>query len=127
MEEVMNSYGRHYIASDVLQVEQNLGIWDSYNGLTAGEPGMARAASYFGFVTNPNPPRTIQDLIAITNRGYPVIVGSTGHILVVKGGDDTYVYLVDSAPANRVAMTYAQFTAFWNGFSVLMTPPNTFK
>lgn len=127
LEEVMNSYGHHYIASDVLQVEQNLGIWDSYNGLTAGEPGMARAAASFGFVANANPPRTIHDLITVANRGYPVIVGSTGHILVVKGGDDTYVYLVDSAPANRVAMTYAQFTAFWNGFSVLVTPPNTFK
>lgn len=127
LEEVMNSYGRHYIASDVLQVEQNMGVWDSYNGLTAGEPGMARAASYFGFVSNPNPPRTLKDLLAVANRGYPVIVGSPGHILVVKGGDDTYVYLVDSAPANRTAMTYAQFMAFWDGFSVLITPPNAFK
>src|SRR5205085_607444 len=91
MEEVMNSYGRHYIASDVLQVEQNLGVWDSYDGLTAGEPGMAKAAASFGFQTDPHPPRTLADLITVTNRGFPVIVGSPGHILVVKGGDANYV------------------------------------
>ncbi|HEX7733806.1 MAG TPA: hypothetical protein VF458_03060 [Ktedonobacteraceae bacterium] len=124
MEEVMNSYGRHYIASDVLQVEQNLGVWDSYDGLTGGEPGMAKAAAYFGFQIDPHPPRTLADLITVTNRGFPVIVGSPGHILVVKGGDASYVYLVDSAPANRTAMTHAQFMAFWDGFSVLMTPQN---
>jgi hypothetical protein len=123
LEEVMNSYGRHYIASDVLQEEQNLGVWDTYDGLTGGEPGMARTAAYFGFQTSPNPPRTLQTLIATANKGYPVIIGSPGHIMVVKGGDDNYVYVVDSSPANRTIMTYAQFLAFWDGFSVLVLPP----
>ncbi|HWZ18740.1 MAG TPA: hypothetical protein VNW73_08080, partial [Ktedonobacteraceae bacterium] len=49
MEEVMDAYGRHLIAADVLQVESNLGVWDTYNGLTGGEPGIAKVASYFGF------------------------------------------------------------------------------
>jgi hypothetical protein len=123
LEEVMNSYGRHYIASDVLQVEQNLGVWDTYDGLTGGEAGMAKTAAQFGFQVNPNPPRTLQALIATANEGYPVIVGNVGHILVVKGGDANYVYLVDSAPANRVAFTYAQFMAFWNGQVVQLLPP----
>lgn len=122
LQEVMNSYGRHYIAADVLQVEANLGIWDTYDGLTGGEPGMAHAAAQFGFQANPHPPRTLHDLLAVTNQGFPVIVGSPGHILVVKGGDARYVYLVDSAPANRTALTYAQFLAFWDGFTVLVTP-----
>lgn len=124
LEEVMNSYGRHYIASDVLQVELDLGVWDTYDGLTGGEPGMAKTAAHFGFQTSPNPPRTLDSLIATANKGFPVIVGSPGHILVVKGGDDNYVYLVDSAPANRTAMTHAQFMAFWDGFSVLLLPPS---
>lgn len=124
LEEVMNAYGHHYIASDVLQVEQNMGVWDSYNGLTAGEPGMAKVAAYFGFQASPTPPRTLADLIMVTNRGFPVIVGSPGHILVVKGGDANYVYLVDSAPANRTVLTHAQFMDFWDGFSVLITPKN---
>lgn len=120
--EVMNAYGRHYIASDSLQVEANMGIWNITQGLTGGEPGMARAAAYFGFKTDPNPPRTLDSLILMANKGFPVIVGSTGHILVVKGGDANYVYLVDSAPANRQRLTHEQFMSFWNGFSVLITP-----
>lgn len=122
MEEVMNAYGKHLIASDVLQVEQNLGVWDSYDGLTGGEKGIAEAAAYFGFKASPHPPRTLQALLAIANKGYPVIVGVPDHILVVKGGDSQYVYLVDSAPADQTVVTYAQFMVEWNNFSVLLTP-----
>jgi hypothetical protein len=122
MEEVMNSYGRHLIAADVLQVESNLGVWDTYNGLTGGEAGIAKAADYFGFKAVPNPPRTIPDLIAVANKGYPVIVGVPGHILVVRGGDSNYVYLVDSAPADRTIMSREQFANWWDNFSVELLP-----
>ena len=122
MEEVMNAYGKHLIAADVLQVEQNLGVWNSYSGLTAGEKGIAEAAAYFGFKASPNPPRTLQALIATANKGYPVIVGVPDHILVVRGGNSAYVYLVDSAPADQTIVTYAQFMNEWNNFSVVLTP-----
>lgn len=122
LEEVMNAYGRHLIASDVLQVELNLGVWNTYQGLTGGEKGMAEAANYFGFQANANPPRTLAALLNIANKGFPVIVGVPDHILVVRGGDSNYVYLVDSAPANRTIMTHAAFVSWWNGFSVLITP-----
>jgi hypothetical protein len=122
MEEVMNAYERHIVAADVLQVELNMGVWDTYNGLTAGEPGIARVANYFGFKADPQPPRTLDALISVTNKGFPVIVGIPGHILVVRGGDNNYVYLVDSAPANRTSMTHAEFLSMWNNFSVLLTP-----
>jgi len=122
LEEVMDAYGRHYIASEVLQVEQNMGIWNTYQGLTGGEPGMARAAAYFGFQASLNPPRTLQAVIDTANQGYPVIIGSPGHIMVVKGGDANYVYVVDSSPANRTIMTHDQFMNFWDGFSVLIKP-----
>jgi len=122
MEEVLNSYGRHYIAADILQVELNMGIWDTYDGLTGGEQGMARLAAYFGFQASPHPPRTLQDLILTANKGFPVIIGSPGHIMVVKGGDANFVYVVDSSPANRTIMTHDQFMNFWDGFSVLVTP-----
>lgn len=124
LEEVMNAYGRHYIASDVLQVEQDMGVWDTYDGLTGGEPAMAKAAAHFGFQTSATPPRTLSDLITEANKGFPVIIGSTGHIMVVKGGDANYVYVVDSSLANRQVMTHSQFMAFWNGFSVLVLPPS---
>lgn len=122
LEEVFNSYGRHYIASDVLQVELNMGIWNTYQGLTAGEPGMARAAAYFGFKADPNPPRTLSDLINVANSGTPVIIGMPGHIMVVKGGDANDVYLVDSSMANRTILTHQQFMDIWDKFSVLLTP-----
>ena len=122
LEEVMDAYGRHYIAADVLQIEQNMGVWNSYEGLTGGEPAMARVAAYFGFQTNANPPRTLANLITVANKGQPVIIGSPGHIMVLKGGDANYVYVVDSSPVNRQVMTHDQFMSFWDGFSVLITP-----
>lgn len=122
MEEVMNAYGRHLIAADVLQVESNLGVWDTYNGLTSGEAGIAEAASYFGFKALPNPPRTVPDLINVANKGFPVIVGVPGHILVVRGGDSNNVYLVDSAPADRTIMSRQQFAGWWDNFSVVLVP-----
>jgi len=122
MEEVMDAYGRHLIAADVLQVESDLGVWDTYNGLTGGEPGIAKAASYFGFRAVPNPPRTVQDLIAVANKGFPVIVGVPGHILVVRGGDSNNVYLIDSAPADRTIMSRAEFAGWWDNFSVELLP-----
>src|SRR2546421_7446447 len=122
MEEVMNAYGHNYIAADVLQVESNMGVWDTYNGLMGGEPAIARVANYFGFKADPQPPRTLSDLIYITNKGFPVIVGMPGHIFVVRGGDSNFVYLADSAPANRRVLTHQEFLSLWNGFSVLLTP-----
>lgn len=122
MEEVMNAYGRHFIAADILQVEANLGVWNIYSGLTGGENSMAEAANYFGFKAVPNPPRTLQALLDVANKGFPVIVGIPGHILVVRGGDSNYVYLVDSAPANRKFMTHGEFLAVWDGFTVELVP-----
>jgi hypothetical protein len=122
LEEVMDAYGRHYIAADVLQVEANMGVWSVAEGLMGGEPSMAKVANYFGFKASPNPPRTLQALIATANKGYPVIVGEPGHIFVVRGGDGSHVYVVDSSLNDMTTLTYAQFTALWNGFSVLITP-----
>jgi hypothetical protein len=122
MEEVMNAYGRNLIAADVLQVELNMGVWDTYNGLLGGEPSIAKVANYFGFKADPHPPRTLQALIYVANKGFPVIIGMPGHIMVVRGGDSNFVYLADSSPANRTILTHQQFLSIWNNFSVLLTP-----
>lgn len=122
MEMVINAYGHHYIAADFLEKEYNLGVWNVAEGLTGGEPAIAETASYFGFKALPNPPRTLQALISTVNKGYPVIVGNPAHIMVVRGGDNTYIYVADSSPANRTAMTYAQFLSWWDGFSVVLVP-----
>ncbi len=128
MEEVMNAYGQHLIAADVLQEELNLGVWSVSLGLLR-EQGIAMTASYYGFNTDASHSRTLQDIITIANKGSPVIVSVRdsyyfpgGHIFVVRGGDSQYVYIVDSSPADFQRMTYAMFLGMWQGFSAVLTP-----
>ncbi len=125
---VMNSYGRHLIAGDVLQEELNLGVWDVNLGLLR-EEGIAQTASYYGFDTSANHTRTLQDIITLGNKGMPVIVGVRdnyyypgGHIFVVLGGDDQNVYIADSSPANFQHMPRSMFLNMWQGFSAVLTP-----
>lgn len=128
MEEVMNAYGQHLIAADVLQKELSLGVWSVSLGLLK-EQGIAMTASYYGFNTDASHARTLQDIINIANKGAPVIVGVRdsyyypgGHIFVVRGGDSQYVYIVDSSLANFQRMSHAQFSGMWQGFSAILTP-----
>lgn len=128
MEMVMNAYGRHLIAADVLQVELDLGVWDVYLGLLRDD-GISMTADHFGFNTDAGHSRTLDDLITISNKGSPIIVGVRdsyyfpgGHILVVRGGDSQYVYIADSSPGNFQRMTHAQFLGMWQGFSAILTP-----
>lgn len=125
---VMNSYGRHLITADVLQEELNLGVWDVSLGLLR-EEGIAMTASYYGFDTSANHTRTLQDLITLGNKGTPIIVGVRdsyyypgGHIFVVLGGDDQYMYIADSSRANFQRMSHSMFLNMWQGFSAVLTP-----
>ena len=128
MEMVMNAYGRNLIAADVLQVELNLGVWNAYSGLLR-EDGIAMTANYFGFNTDASHSRTLQDLITISNKGFPIIVGvrdsyyfPPGHFFVVRGGDSQYVYIADSSPKNFQRMSHAMFLGMWQGYSAILTP-----
>jgi hypothetical protein len=129
MEMVMNAYGRHFIAADLLQVELNLGVWSVYSGLLQ-ENGIALTAAHFGFNASLSHARTLNDVINISNKGYPVIVSVRdsfyypgGHLFVIRGGDSSYVYIADSSPANFQRMTHAMFLGMWQGFSAVLTPP----
>jgi len=131
METVMNAYGRHMIAADVLQEELKLGVWSPQMGLL-NDQGIVMTANTFSFNGSFSYTRTVQDIVISANKGFPVIVGMrdsqfwpNGHILVVRGGDSQYVYLADSSPANFSRMTYAMFTPIWKndrGMSVILTP-----
>ena len=128
MEMVMNAYGRNLIASDVLQVELNLGVWSPYAGLLK-DAGIAMTANYFGFNTDASHSRTLQDLITISNKGSPIIVSvrdsyyyPAGHIFVVRGGDSQYVYIADSSRVDFQRMSEAMFLGMWQGFSAILTP-----
>ena len=125
---VMNSYGRHLIAADVLQREANLGVWDVNLGLLRDD-GIGMTAAYYGFDNDTSHSRTLQDVIAIANKGNPVIVSVRdsyyfpgGHIFVVRGGDGQYVSIADSSPGNFTRMSYAMFQGMWQGLSVVLTP-----
>ena len=125
---VMNSYGRHLIAADVLQQEANLGVWDVNLGLLQDD-GIGMTAAYYGFDNDTSHSRTLQDIIAIASKGKPVIVSVRdnyyfpgGHIFVVRGGDGQYVYIADSSPGNFKRMSYAMFQDMWQGLSVVLTP-----
>jgi hypothetical protein len=128
METVMNAYGRHLIAADVLQVESDLGVWNVQLGLLR-ENGIALTAAHFGFDTSSGHTRTLQEVIDTANKGAPVIVSvrdsyyyPNGHIFVIRGGDDQYVYIADSSLANFQRMTHPMFVGMWQGFSAVLTP-----
>jgi len=127
MEMVMNAYGRHLIAADVLQEELNQGVWDVNLGLLR-EDGIPTTAAYFGFATSETHTRTLQNILTISNQGTPVIVSVRdsyyfpgGHIFVVRGGDSQYVYIADSSRQNFQRMTYSMFLGMWQGFSAALT------
>jgi hypothetical protein len=125
---VMNAYGRHLIAADVLEEELKLGVWNVSLGLLR-EDGIALTAAHFGFNASLSHALTLQDILDLSNKGEPVIVSvrdsyyfPNGHILVVRGGDSQYVYLADSSPANFQRMTHSMFLGMWQGFSAVLTP-----
>jgi hypothetical protein len=125
---VMDAYGRHLIAADVLQRELDLGVWNVQLGLLR-EEGIALTASTYGFNTDWGHTHTLQDIIKISNSGAPVIVSVRnaiyypgGHIFVIHGGDSQYVYIADSSPANFQRMTIPMFLGMWQGFSAVLTP-----
>jgi hypothetical protein len=130
MAEVMDAYGRHLIAADVLEEEQRLGVWNVYGGLLHND-GIVATANYFGFNATLSNSLSLQDLITISDKGTPIIVSlqdkyyfPNGHVLVIRGGDDQYVYLVDSSPDNFTRMPYSMFLGMWSNdhFSAILTP-----
>jgi hypothetical protein len=127
MTEVFDAYGRHYRITDVLKVEAAINEITPALGLVE-DVGIQRTATLFGFNTNWGYSRSLDDVIAIANRGEPVIVSwppykyDGGHLLVVIGGNKNSVFLADSSAYNHKALTRAQFLNWWGGFSALVTP-----
>lgn len=128
MEMVMNAYGRHYLAGDILQEEQQLGVWSISMGLLQ-DNGIAMTAAHFGFNTQDSHSLTVDQLVTIANTGTPVIVSvrdsyyfPNGHLFVIRSGDSQYLYIADSSPANFQRMTRSMFSGMWQGFSAVLTP-----
>ena len=127
MTEVINSYGHHYRITDILKVESRLGEITPALGLLE-DIGIERTVAQFGFKTDWGHKLTLDQLINIANHGTPVIISfppdryDGGHLVVVSGGDRTYVSLADSSLYNRHSLTRQQFMNWWEGFTAIVTP-----
>jgi Peptidase_C39 like family len=127
MTEVFDAYGHNFRITDILQVESQIGAITPQMGLL-DPSGIQQTASQFGFKTNWGNSWTLDQLITTANSGKPVIVGfppdryAGGHLLVVIGGDSTYVYLADSSLWNHRALTHDQFLQWWAGYAAVVTP-----
>lgn len=126
--EVINAWGNfHYTIAVILKVESAVGAITPALGLTT-EAGIATTAATFGFQTDWGHHKSLDQIIAAANRGTPVIVAfppqtyDGGHIVVVTGGNATTVSLADSSRYNRTSLSRAQFSAWWRGFSAILTP-----
>lgn len=127
MTAVINAYGHHYRLTDILKVETGVGEITPAEGLL--EPvGIDRTVAQFGFQTTWLKNPSLDDVITIANHGRPIIVNfppnrwAGGHLLVVIGGNNDYVFLADSSRLNMQAMARNTFMKYWVGFAVVATP-----
>ncbi len=127
MTEVINAYGYHYRIADILKVESGLGEITPALGLLE-DVGIQRTVAQFGFQTIWGYSLSLDQIIDIANHGRPVIVSFPpsrypgGHLIVVTGGNASYVNLADSSLYDRQALTRAQFMQWWGGFSAIVMP-----
>jgi ABC-type bacteriocin/lantibiotic exporter with double-glycine peptidase domain len=127
MAEVANYYGGRYRITDILAVENRIGEITPERGLLE-DAGIAHTMAHFGFVTSWGYARSLDQIVALTNQGTPVIVAFPpsrypgGHLLVVTGGDDSLVLVADSSVYNRTSFSRTRFLALWAGFAAVVTP-----
>ncbi len=127
MTEVINAYGHHYRITDILKVEAGIGAITPQLGLLE-DAGVANTASHFGFTAIWGHQFSLNQIIAMANKGRPVIVSwppdryPDGHLVVVTGGDSNSVYIADLSMFNRHSLTHAQFLAWWGGFAAILVP-----
>lgn len=127
MTEVINSYGHNYRITDILTVESKIHEITPQLGLLE-ESGIQHTGAQFGFKTTWGHDFSLDQVIAAANHGTPVIVSFPpykypgGHILVVRGGNASTVYLADSSRLNMTQLTRTRFLQLWGGFYAIMTP-----
>ncbi len=127
MTEVMNAYGKSFRVTDVLKAETSVHEITPDLGLLEAQ-GIDKTVSQFGFKTVWLENASLDKVIDVANHGRPVIVGfppsrwTGGHLLIVRGGDDQNVMLVDSSKLNMQVMKRDKFLSYWAGFAVVVMP-----
>jgi hypothetical protein len=128
MAAVVNAYGYNYRLADILKVEAGLLEITPESGLLHGASSIARTVASFGFSAHALDNPSLDDVLKLANAGTPVIVDwppqrwQGGHILVVRGGDEQNVDLVDSSQLNLQSMKHSTFLKYWAGFAVVVSP-----
>lgn len=125
--EVINAYGYHYRVTDILQQEVAVKAITPQLGLV-DDQGIQRTAALFGFTTYWGYTRSYDQVVALANKGTPVIVSwpparyDGGHLVVVTGGGRSSVKLADSSRYDRTNLARTQFMKWWTGFSAILKP-----
>ena len=127
MAEVADYYGQRYRITDILRYEIQIGEITTDEGLLE-DAGINNTMRHFGFKTSYGYSLSLDKVIRKANSGIPVIVSwppsryEGGHILVVTGGNDSYVFIADSSRWNRTSLTRSQFLRWWGDFSAIVVP-----
>ncbi|GHO78404.1 hypothetical protein KSD_61750 [Ktedonobacter sp. SOSP1-85] len=123
---IINYYtGQAYRLTDILHAQLAVNAISVELGLLDDE-GITRTAARFGLGTAISHMRTLDELIALAQRGEPSIVSfpppafGGGHIVVLAGGDAQTVRLIDSSRLNMQVMDRVTFLKDWRGFSALL-------
>jgi hypothetical protein len=126
--EVINAYGYNYRISDILHIEIGQSVISPELGLLKLS-GIDRTVAQFGFSTAQLKNAPLDSILSVANHGWPIIVNfppgrdwSTGHFLVVTGGDSSTILLADSSSYNITSLSHQQFLQDWSGFAVIVMP-----
>lgn len=133
MTEALNIYRdpkHQFRITDVLQVEKAVHAISPTLGLL-DEGGVERTVRHLGYTASVDHIHTLDQIIALANRGTPIIVSFppyrsnlfwNGHILILTGGNARIVRLVDSSSYNLQTMYRSDFLWLWGGFTGIITP-----
>jgi ABC-type bacteriocin/lantibiotic exporter with double-glycine peptidase domain len=126
--EVINAYGHNYRISDILHIEIGQSVISPELGLLKLS-GIDRTVAQFGFSTAQLNNAPLDSILSVANNGWPIIVDfppsrdwSTGHFLVVTGGDSSSIFLADSSSSNITSLSHQRFLQDWGGFAVVVMP-----
>jgi hypothetical protein len=128
--EAFNAYGASYKINIILGAEISEGVISPSAGLT-DLSGITKTANRFGFDTQAI--SGLDQAISTANNGTPVIVdilpGSAwpgGHFLVLKGGSDSEVQIIDSWSTNFQSVSKGRFIG-WNLGSMWTILPSRYS
>jgi hypothetical protein len=133
MTEIINAYnkyygtGRQYRVTDILKVESGLREITPESGLLRST-GLDHTLAQFNFQVQWLNKPSVDDLVRVGNSGRPIIIDfppdrwSGGHILVLRGGNSSSVFLADSSRLNMQVMARSTFLKYWAGFAAVVIP-----